>query len=191
MPWVKLAAVRQPTVTGILGDIDAHLPAGHIYKDSDKVTWAHETTHGINARIRNELRVQNGFYCLFNRAFTIDSPKITLKDISNNTPASLKQGKTYKLYIVQQQRYWNDTPLYVLDELTAYTNGAIVGIENQMWDRATYSLECAKEMLEFSKIALSLCPSNYSHTTELAKYIRWYSLGPLALAIRGVNKNTQ
>lgn len=187
MPWVKLAAVRKATEPGVLGDIDSHLSAGHIYRDNDKVTWAHETTHGINARIRNENRSKNGYYCLFNRGFTIDSPKITLKDISNNTPASLKQGKTYSLYIVQQQRYWNDTPLYVIDELTAYTNGAIVGVENGMKDRAEYSLECAKEMLEFSKIALNLSPENYSHKSELSKFINWYALGPLALASRGVS----
>jgi hypothetical protein len=186
MSWLKLEPSRKPTESGILGDVDCHLPAGHIYRDNDKVTWAHETTHGINARIRNENRVSNGYYCLFNRAFSIDSPRITLRQIADATPAKLRSGKTYKLYLVQQQRYWNDTPLYVLDELTAYTNGALAGIENEMVDRATYSLECAKEMLEFSKIALNLSPSNYAHKTDLAKFISWYSLGPLALATRGL-----
>jgi hypothetical protein len=188
MPWINSAAIRKPTEKGMLGDIDSHLPKGHIYRDSDKVTWAHETTHGINARIRNESRSQNGYYCLFNRAFTIPSPSFTLRDLAQAIPKE-KRGKTYQLYLVDQQRHWNDTPLYVVDELTAYTNGAIVGIEHGMKDRADYSLSCAIEMYDYSKTALLLSQeTSYEHYEEFHRFVQWYFSGPLRLAVNMYKK---
>jgi hypothetical protein len=51
--WTDLQPVRPVTGLGtVLSDIDSHMPAGHQYKDSDKITWAHETTHGLASRIR-------------------------------------------------------------------------------------------------------------------------------------------
>jgi hypothetical protein len=38
----------------VLGDIESHMPAGHIYRDNDKITWGHETTHGIHSRLRQK-----------------------------------------------------------------------------------------------------------------------------------------
>jgi hypothetical protein len=187
MAWTTLKAVRPATEPGSLGDIDSRLPAGHIYRDRDKVTWAHETTHGINARIRNELRVANGYYCLYGIAFTLkDNPSFLLRDIANRVDKS-KKWKTYQLYLVQQQKHWNDTPLYVLDELTAYTNGAIVGSQVGMEERARYSAECALEMYTFSKIALDLCKeTSYKYTHDLEQFLMWYLSGP----IRQINKKT-
>ncbi|GAG30156.1 unnamed protein product, partial [marine sediment metagenome] len=54
---------RANTLGGFLGDVDCQLPAGHIYADTDKVTHAHETTHGVNAiRLRNQQKSPNGYY---------------------------------------------------------------------------------------------------------------------------------
>jgi len=35
----------------IINDIEQHMPPQHIYRDNDKITWAHETTHGLDAEI--------------------------------------------------------------------------------------------------------------------------------------------
>ncbi len=40
----------------VLGDIESRMPKGHQYSAQDKVTWAHETTHGINNSVRNANR---------------------------------------------------------------------------------------------------------------------------------------
>ena len=50
----------QPTysVSGhgaVLDDLESRMPAQHPYRDRDRITWAHETTHGLNSYIRNRL----------------------------------------------------------------------------------------------------------------------------------------
>ena len=60
--WTRCPPVRTPQNSSVLADIDSHLPAGHIYwrdddhpgKALDWISWGHETTHGINSRLRNE-----------------------------------------------------------------------------------------------------------------------------------------
>ena len=46
------------------------------------------------------------------------------------------RGPSYQLYLVQQRRDWNNEPLYLMDEWTAYTNGTECGRElnAQGWD---------------------------------------------------------
>lgn len=117
--------------SSILGDIESHMPQSHIYRSSDIVTWAHETTHGLNSNIRNKHggtgRV-NAFYILNNKAVVMQEPNYTLRQLASAVPSNLR-GMSYRLYLVQQQQYWNNEPLYVFDEATAYLNGAKVGFE--------------------------------------------------------------
>ena len=108
-----------PSKLGIvLGDIESHMPDGHIYVASDKVTWAHETTHGINSVLRNkhskintifktatEYRPVygggsvNAFYVLKNRYIVIKEPNVKISDIAENIPESLR-GRSYDLYLI-------------------------------------------------------------------------------------------
>src|SRR5690606_38202965 len=55
-------AVRQPesSLGKVLSDIECHMPAGHIYRDSDKITWGHETSHGLASNIRQKFSRGNG-----------------------------------------------------------------------------------------------------------------------------------
>lgn len=127
--WPKVRTVNN--LGKVLSDIDSHMPAGHIYRDSNKVTWAHETTHGINSNIRNGVRDGrrvNGFYCLEDRAAIIEEPKTTIRKVAARVPQDL-QGPSFDLYLRQQAGAWNDTPLYLFDEWTAYTNGSECGRE--------------------------------------------------------------
>lgn len=53
--WTDYPPVRQVSSQGlgrVLADIESHMPAGHIYRDADKITWGHETSHGIASNIR-------------------------------------------------------------------------------------------------------------------------------------------
>lgn len=129
--WPAVRSVNNPSLGKVLQDIDSHMPAGHIYRDGNKVTWAHETTHGINSNIRNKhqdaTRV-NGFYGLNNRACVIYEPKTTIRAIAPKVPQVLR-GPSYNLYLVQQTSGWNDRPLYLFDEWVAYTNGSECGRE--------------------------------------------------------------
>jgi len=135
--WPRVRNVQNPALGKILQDIDSHMPAGHQYSDRNKVTWAHETTHGINSNIRNNHRETskvNGFYCLEDRACIIYEPKTTIRAIAPKVPQALR-GPSYQLYLVSQTGDWNNRPLYLFDEWIAYTNGSETGRElnHQGW----------------------------------------------------------
>jgi hypothetical protein len=116
----------------VLTDVVQHCPVDQwqYYHDPDSVTAAHETTHGINAHIRNTYapaqRV-NGFYLLENRAVLVNEPNIRKSDVASYVPASMR-GMRYDLYIVGMTD-WDDTPLYIWDEWVAYTNGTVAGVD--------------------------------------------------------------
>ena len=139
--WTTWPKVRNVNNLGrVLNDIDSHMPAGHQYRDGNKITWAHETTHGINADVRNKhyqpnQRRVNAFYVLNDRAAVITEPPITIAQMADMVPQDLR-GPSYQLYLVQQRRDWNNEPLYLMDEWTAYTNGTECGRElnAQGWD---------------------------------------------------------
>jgi hypothetical protein len=169
--WVDLKPVRSDAIGGSLGDIDSHLPAGHQYRDADKVTWGHETVHGVNARLRMDNRAENGFYVLRNRGFICPSPALTLAEVAAAIPHG-KRGRVYQLYMVQAARDWNDTPLYCLDECSAYVAGSIVGLELNQKARSLYSFDNACEMWHYSRVAARLARQRgYQHADELDAFL--------------------
>lgn len=173
--WPQVRVVDS-SLGKVLGDIEAHMPAGHIYRDSDKITWGHETTHGINSNIRNRHQKWlvkykkprfffmpgepylvkaaervNGFYCLEDRAVVIIEPPVTIHAVAVQVPQSLRGG-VYQLYLVNQAGSWNDTPLYIFDEWIAYTNGSEVRKDLGIQSRA----ETVAYMMEFNVYAMTL-----------------------------------
>jgi hypothetical protein len=166
--WKKLEPKRPNTIGGALGDIDSQLKSGHIYRDNDKVTWGHETTHGINSRAR-QLFGDNAFYVGNGDVFVIDNPPgVTLRDVANAVPQEWR-GSIYNLYLVNAQRWWNDSPYYVVDELTGYTNGTIVGLQYDMEYRTKESFAFALEMLGYCRTAEKLAKDE-----EFSEFLRWY-----------------
>lgn len=62
--WKKynpLREVRDPALGVILGDLESHIAKEHKYFDTNKITWAHQVSHGINANLRN--RIQDKELC--------------------------------------------------------------------------------------------------------------------------------
>lgn len=157
----KITALRTPAPTQslILADIDSML-AVNTYRDSDPVTWAHESTHGIASRIRQlEGPRRNGFYCLYGEYITLAEPDFTLAKLADSIPKAYR-GVIYDLYLVQQQAYWNDTPSYVFDEGFAYLNGTLVGLE--LWldaKRVEASYVRALEACAYCMFLETACPA--------------------------------
>ena len=132
----------------VLSDIDAHMPAGHIYRDNDRITWSHETTHGINSNIRQKFSGSgriNGFYVLENRAIVVKEPATTIRAVAARVPNNLRGG-VYNLYLVSQAGAWNDTPLYLCDEHSGYLNGSACRLDLGIISRS----ETVQYMLEFN-----------------------------------------
>jgi hypothetical protein len=191
--FVEFLPIRDVKNLGIvLSDIESHMPAGHQYVDSDKVTWAHETTHGINSVIRNKYNSRrtiiktateyrnvvgggriNAFYVLKNRAVVIEEPNVKINQIAPLIPPSLR-GRSYNLYLVQQTRDWNDFPLYVFDEWVAYTNGAACHLDLKINDRSDSILS----MFNFNvySICVAMAVEKYDSDyddKQFKKYLTW------------------
>ncbi|RCK78825.1 MAG: hypothetical protein OZSIB_0975 [Candidatus Ozemobacter sibiricus] len=117
----------------LLTDIENHLPPkyGTQYRDQSPSTHAHETTHGINSHIRNYMnktgRKANGFYVGNNRAVVLVEPNVRKSAAVPYVPNSLR-GSRFNLYLLGMSA-WDDTPLYIFDEWVAYTNGALVAVD--------------------------------------------------------------
>lgn len=177
----------------VLKDIESHMPANHIYKDSDKITWGHETTHGINSHLRMKFSQGNnaslagewtplhdgklvfksyarinGFYVLNDRAVIIKEPATTIRAVAKTVPPSLR-GDVYNLYLVQQAQSWDDTPLYLVDELSSYTNGSEVRYDLGIQTRS----ETVLYMLEFTVYSLCIPMASNSDDPQLKNFLAW------------------
>ena len=63
-------------------------------KDSMLITSVHECTHGVNSILRDKLTSKenkvNAFYCLDNRYVSIKESRLTLTDVANKIPKSIR-----------------------------------------------------------------------------------------------------
>jgi hypothetical protein len=141
--WARFPAQNQESNSqwgNFLTDIARHLPSqyGKKYYSDDRITHAHETTHGINSHLSNypeEIAPGSrghgpvyGFYVGQDQAVILTGPRIKLSQVAAVIPSSLR-GSRYQLYCIDQQKYFEDHPLYLFDEWVAYTNGATAGVE--------------------------------------------------------------
>lgn len=92
-------------------------------------TNVHETVHGINNTISNTKTGYRAFYAGCCRCVWLKEPNLKMEDITPYIPDVLK-GYRYTLYFVSQLRYWNDAPLYPVDEWSAYISGAECAVDD-------------------------------------------------------------
>ncbi len=130
----KQKNISDPGTWGsVLYDIESHIPSkyGTTYRDNDRITWGHETTHGINSHLRNYFnksgKKANGFYVLNGQGVIVSEPKMSKARVAQHVPSVLR-GSRYNLYVAGSSA-WNDRPLYIFDEWVSYNNGAAVGVD--------------------------------------------------------------
>jgi hypothetical protein len=168
--WTEAKAIRQVEGLGdVLGDIESHMPKGHIYSEADRVGWAHETTHGLHARLRN-LHNQpgtNSFYVLEDRAIIIKEPDTTIRRVAAAVPKSLR-GMIYNDYMLQAWG-WNEIPLYIFDEWVAYGNGAAVRHDLKIQGRS----ETVRFALEMNVYAMTLMYVVNPKDKHLKNFFMW------------------
>lgn len=138
--WSKYKGVRSRAIPGAgtgLSDIDNHMDYSQVpsswngtYRSSDKINWAHETTHGIHGVLRNIVGYKNNancFYCLDGYVAIIREPRhITIDTARRYVPSSLHK---FAFDTMSRSSTWPDNPLYVFDEWVSYTNGTFVRVE--------------------------------------------------------------
>jgi hypothetical protein len=173
-----------------LADIESHLPPdlGTRYRDRDRITWCHETTHGVHAALRIRYRL-DAFYPGGGRCALVEAPAITLGDVAAAVPAQLR-GNRYPTYLVKQRRDWEHEPLNVWDEWVAYDNGTTTGIEEGgrggpgMSDDAVACLEMSGYALAVSAAARQ---KGAPVSDQFREFLAWELRRSLALYTRAVN----
>lgn len=137
------------------------------YFSGDYMTTTHETTHGVNADIRNSTggRV-NAFYMLRNSAIVVNEPNFSKSAVAQYVPDNLK-GDRYSMY-VEGMTEWNDRPLYLWDEYTAYTNGAYCAAEIQSKEWSDWAMG----PLEFSVYSLAVMAACKKYDTACYNTLR-------------------
>jgi len=168
-----------------LTDIENHLPSkyGTTYRDSDKITHGHETSHGIHADLRNYHnktgKRANAFYVLNDKAALVIEPNMRKSAVAAHVPATLR-GSRYSLYITGQTA-WDDTPLYVWDEWNAYVNGGAVGtdlVKRGMWkygwrDGVNGQLEFAVYAVAVAMAVQKTDPTYLTSNEQFREFLAW------------------
>ena len=149
----------------------------------NRITCAHETTHMINAYLRNTLSSNekniNAFYLPPGWGFVVEEPNIRKIQVSEFVPPNVR-GYRYNTYITGA-REWDKQPLYIIDEWCAYINGALVGIDdvNNGRYRSGWT-DGVSGCLELSLYGVALCmaieryDNNYWNENEQFRaFIKW------------------
>lgn len=176
--WPQKRKVVNQRFGSVLSDIESHMKPGHHFAfPSMLMTWAHETTHGINGEIRTHYYsnkpVKAGFYCLDDKCVLIEEPKTKMSRFASKIPSALR-GPSYDLYLRQQLRYHENSPLYVLDEWVAYTNGTMCGQELKV-DNWYYELLQANNFIVYSLYMAKQVEEDCADydSTQLKMFIKW------------------
>ncbi|MCB9560054.1 MAG: hypothetical protein H6708_06560 [Kofleriaceae bacterium] len=195
--WPEQRTVDDEAWGPVLTDVARHLATTEIdpywqggTDDSGRATDGHEGTHGIQYRLRNYggklagftgRDHVNGFYVLRDRAVILLEPPVSKTEVGPRVPASLR-GHRYDLYIAHQEG-WNDRPLYVLDEWSAYCNGAAVDIDRAqrgLTHRGFVVTDAIMGPLEFGVYAIAVvravaevAPDYLRDHPELAAFVAW------------------
>lgn len=172
----------------VLPDIESHLPRqyGSTYREPDHVTWAHETTHGINSHLRNNYnntgKEANGFYVGNDRGVVMAEPNMRKSQVAEHVPQSLR-GNKYDMYI-RGQGAWDKQPLYIMDEWNAYTNGGKAAVDMAKQGKFTQQRQDAVSgQLEFTAYSFALGkaiekndPNYFKNNPQFKNFLGWYGL---------------
>lgn len=172
-PWgcYRIDPTRQVAQRGVLGELEARMPANHQYRSSDVGNWAHETTHARNARSRNQFGGWdkcNAAYMPGGRTLILPQPAVTLTEVM----ARSKQGPVYGKPCTLTLQEWDQQSFYLLDELSAYTCGTVVCIEYGEWFDAGVSLGHGEYVYGLCYDLAMICRERgYPHSKELNEFL--------------------
>lgn len=163
----NLSPIRVAThESSIIKELESHMPPNHVYRDNNLQTWAHETTHGLNAEIALRFRMYDKrCYYVFNNQYVI-LPKcqLSLQGIKYKIPPDILQD-TRHLNFYFNNNTW-DNAEYVLEEWNAYIAGSMLC--NEMKIAEDHEILC---MLEFNMYALHV--ALYENNPDILSFIKY------------------
>ena len=148
----------------------------------NRMTCAHETTHMINAGLRNSLKKgknSNVFYLPTGWACVVEEPNMRKSQVAEFIPLNVR-GYRYSTYITGATA-WENQPLYLVDEWGAYINGAMVGIDdvnnNRHKDSWTDGVSGCLELSLYC-VALSMAIEEYdkeywNNNVHFKSFMKW------------------
>ena len=148
----------------------------------DKLTWAHEGTHFINAHLTTwhsqaMKTYAQGLYVGGDLCTFVPAPRITVRDVASVIPDQVR-GSRYKTYLVDFHRNSLNTPTLILDEWVAYQNGLATGIEHveqrlSRLEQTNYALSVL-EMGVYSAYMLEAVTADPDYdSTQLKAFVAW------------------
>jgi hypothetical protein len=161
-------------------------------------TQAHETVHGINAQVRNELfkkgrRNINALYAGKRKSIIVSNPSINIRHVSRFVPKVLR-GNRYELYFINQLQYWDDVPTYLMDEWSAYVAGAECGVEDLELGLPKEHADIVCGALEFSIYCVALCAATkeldndfWSSNNGFKESVKYYLIKSEKVFFKGWN----
>lgn len=175
--WYEFAPEGANISQGILRDVISHCDeqGRRTAYEPDYVTYCHEATHMVNSRVRQVVAGarKNAFYVGGNRVCVLVEPNCRLSDVAPLVAQQFRNS-TYQLYFVDQQKYWNDCPLYILDEWTAYCNGAQAA--NELGVDPHGEFERVQWFCHYADCVVAAVKQrdpNYAQLKELVAFVDW------------------
>jgi len=174
---IEIPAINRLKEKSVYADIINHSEKNP-YSGQSRSTNAHETAHFIhnvlmNAHTISTKKPMNGFYVLNGKAAVIEEPKMKRSFVKNFVPLKLRSYR-WKTYFEKSD--WEDRPLYILDEWSAYIIGGKVCVDDIKNNRhdGKYT-DGVSGCLDFTIYSLSLCIAvkkfdpDYWHNNEQFK----------------------
>lgn len=145
----------------IYGDVLSHSKQQPFGNQNGRATNVHETAHGISADLTNQYYKDysskiEALYYGNGKGIILTSPNLLIRDISKYVPENLRSYR-FQLYFVDQLKYWDEYPLYVLDEWVAYIWGARCAVEDYNLKNIDTKADSVSGSLEFSVYTIGLC----------------------------------
>lgn len=176
--WVEVPASRKSARehTEWEKDISSRAVLGNWYLKYATDIYVHEATHVLVGRLSPRAS-QEGFYVGNGKGLVLDQPKKgTLLSGVPYIPSELHRLTRYKIYMQDQPRNQPtlNRPLYPLQELCCYNNGAESALQNKK--NPTY-----KSDILIAPLEMALFCSAIAHDQKVNNSQEWKESAPLRL----------
>lgn len=164
--WMNYPVQRKWSAeSGLHGDVLNHRVGQPKYYP-DRYTTVHENCHFISSEIRNKYEAgTNAFYLGNDRAIVLKEPKATIAQAASFVNKVL-EGSRFNLYLVRQRQFWNDMPLYLVDEHVAYLMESKAAMEDALVKEPTEATDILISPIEFSVYTVALARAVAEHDKE-------------------------
>ena len=161
----------------VYGDVLSHCKRPN--RGDGRYTDVHETSHFISSELRQGKMGYNGFYILNSKGVLVKEPPTTIGEVAKYVPENLR-GYRYKLYFVEQRRYWDEQPLYIAEEWNCYTLGGMCAVDDYNNKRELERTDAVAGMFEFMVYSTALamcvedkCPEYWEKNIQFRRFIQY------------------